>query len=63
MESNNKRKGFASMSPEMRREIARKGGLATSANSAHMAEIGRKGGEASGRNRRTTSTSESSVES
>jgi uncharacterized protein len=41
-------RGFASMSPERQREIARKGGAAVSQNRAHMAEIGRKGGEASG---------------
>ena len=43
-----KKKGFASMTPEERREIAKKGGKAVSMNRAHMAEIGRKGGERSG---------------
>ena len=38
------RKGFASMDPEKRREIARKGGKAVSQDREHMAEIGRKGG-------------------
>lgn len=32
------------MSPEVRREVARKGGLAVSKNRAHMAAIGKKGG-------------------
>lgn len=45
-------RGFASMSQEQQRAIARKGGEAVSMNRAHMAEIGRKGGEASGHNRR-----------
>lgn len=40
------RKGFAAMSPELQKEIARKGGLSTSKNREHMREIGRKGGEA-----------------
>lgn len=39
-------RGFASMSPEQQRAIARKGGKAVSQNRAHMAAIGRKGGEA-----------------
>jgi general stress protein YciG len=42
-------KGFASMSPEKRKEIARKGGLTISQNKQHMSDIGRKGGEASGK--------------
>lgn len=37
-----KPKGFATMSPERIREIARKGGKSHSRE--HMAEIGRKGG-------------------
>ncbi|HYF30467.1 MAG TPA: KGG domain-containing protein [Chitinophagaceae bacterium] len=41
-------RGFASMDPERQRQIARKGGEAVSGNRQHMAEIGRKGGEASG---------------
>ncbi len=70
--SNKKKKGFASLSPEKRREIASKGGKAVhqkgnahkfnsetarkagkiggksvSENKEHMAEIGRRGGEAS----------------
>lgn len=45
-------RGFASMDAEQQRAIARKGGVAVSENRAHMAEIGRKGGEASGINRR-----------
>src|SRR5215213_8655227 len=40
------KRGFAAMDPEKRREIARKGGAAVSQNKEHMAEIGRKGGEA-----------------
>jgi uncharacterized protein len=72
MESNKKKKGFASLSPEKRKEIASKGGKAVhekgnahkfnsetarkagkiggkavSENREHMANIGRKGGEAS----------------
>lgn len=35
--------------PEKAREAGRKGGVAVSQNRAHMAEIGRKGGEARGR--------------
>jgi uncharacterized protein len=41
------RRGFAAMSPEQQREIARKGGLTVSRNRRHMAEIGRIGGERS----------------
>jgi general stress protein YciG len=37
-------RGFASMDPERRRRIAKKGGETVSRNRAHMAEIGRKGG-------------------
>ena len=40
-------RGFAAMSPEKQREIARKGGEAVSRNRGRMASIGRKGGEAS----------------
>lgn len=44
-------RGFASMDPEKQREIARKGGATVSQNRQHMAEIGKKGGEASGMSR------------
>lgn len=44
-------KGTAGMSPEVRQEVARKGGLAISANKEHMAAIGRKGGQAISRDR------------
>lgn len=44
-------RGFASMDPERQREIARKGGATVSQNREHMAQIGRKGGEASGTSR------------
>jgi len=44
-------RGFASMDPVRQREIARKGGATVSQNREHMAEIGRKGGEASGNSR------------
>lgn len=40
-------RGFAAMSNEDQRAIARKGGEAVSRNREHMAAIGRKGGEAS----------------
>ncbi len=42
----NEKKGFASMSEKERKEIAKKGGQKVSQNREHMAEIGRKGGEA-----------------
>ena len=52
-------RGFAAMSNEDQRAIARKGGEAVSRNREHMAAIGRKGGEASavsrGANGRTAS--------
>lgn len=38
------RVGFAAMSPEKQREIARKGGEAVSKDSRHMARIGEVGG-------------------
>jgi uncharacterized protein len=38
------RKGFACMTPEKRKEIARLGGLSVSKDKARMAEIGRTGG-------------------
>jgi general stress protein YciG len=47
-------RGFASMDPEQQRAIARKGGLTVSRNREHMAQIGRKGGEASGAKKRKT---------
>ena len=40
-------RGFAAMSNEDQRAIARKGGEAVSRNREHMVAIGRKGGEAS----------------
>ncbi len=46
------RRGFAAMSSEQQREIARKGGLTVSRNRRHMAEIGRIGGEHSHGGRR-----------
>lgn len=39
------------MNPEMQRAIAKKGGEAVSENRNHMAEIGAKGGRASGKSR------------
>jgi general stress protein YciG len=47
------RRGFAAMSPEQQREIARKGGLTVSRNRRHMADIGRIGGEHSHGGRRS----------
>lgn len=48
--NNNKKKGFASMSPERRKEIASKGGKASPSNFKHepkrASEAGRKGGNA-----------------
>ncbi|MFZ6011079.1 MAG: KGG domain-containing protein [Bacteroidota bacterium] len=41
-------RGFASMDKEKQRAIARKGGEAVSGNRAHMAEIGKRGGESRG---------------
>jgi len=46
------RRGFAAMSAEQQREIARKGGLTVSRNPRHMADIGRVGGEHSHGGRR-----------
>jgi general stress protein YciG len=43
------RRGFAAMSPEQQREIARKGGLRVSSNRKHMREIAKIGGEHSHR--------------
>lgn len=48
---NKQERGFAAMSAEKQREIARRGGEAVSLNREHMAEIGRKGGERVSRNR------------
>lgn len=47
--SDTKNRGFASMDKEQQREIARKGGLVISQNRQHMATIGAKGGENSGK--------------
>jgi general stress protein YciG len=44
-------RGFASMDAAQQREIARLGGEAVSGNREHMAQIGRKGGEASAESR------------
>lgn len=56
------RRGFASMSPEKRREIAQRGGAAVPSekrsyfkNRDLAAEAGRKGGEVSGANRKKPS--------
>ena len=46
------RRGFAAMSSDQQREIARKGGLTVSRNRRHMADIGRIGGEHSHGGRR-----------
>jgi uncharacterized protein len=46
------RRGFAAMTPEQQRDIARKGGLTVSRNRRHMADIGRVGGEHSHGGRR-----------
>lgn len=43
------KKGFALMTPEKQRAVARKGGLTISQNREHMAKIGKKGGEHSGK--------------
>ena len=45
--SGTQNRGFASMGEAEQREIARMGGAAVSENREHMAQIGRKGGEAS----------------
>jgi general stress protein YciG len=45
--SGTQNRGFASMSDADQRAIARMGGTAVSENREHMAQIGRKGGEAS----------------
>jgi len=46
-------RGFAAMSAEQQRSIARKGGLTVSRNRRHMADIGRVGGEHSHGGRRS----------
>ncbi len=58
-----KRRGFASLSPERRREIASMGGKAAHEQgtahqftSAEASEAGKKGGEAKRRNSLTTAT-------
>jgi len=62
-------RGFASMDAAQQREIARLGGEAVSGNREHMAQIGRKGGEASAESRanarsaRARSAGEASVTS
>ncbi len=43
--SGNQERGFAGMSEEEQREIARKGGEAVSEDREHMSVIGRKGAE------------------
>ena len=54
-------RGFAAMDPEVQRAIARKGGEAVSEDRQHMAEIGRRGGEARG-HRKTLQSSDPIVE-
>lgn len=56
---NNKNKGFASMSSEARKDIARRGGKTHSKK--HMSEIGRKGGLASGEVRKKKDKPEDEV--
>jgi general stress protein YciG len=46
-QSDKSERGFAAMDENKQREIAKKGGEAVSEDRQHMAEIGRKGGEAS----------------
>ena len=53
--SGTENRGFASMGEAEQREIARMGGTAVSENREHMAQIGRKGGEASAEARSTAS--------
>lgn len=54
------RRGFASMDEEQQRAIASKGGRAVSEDRQHMAEIGRKGGQARGSNLGSSTSSRSS---
>lgn len=56
---NIKNRGFASMNVETRKKIASLGGKAVSSNKEHMAIIGKKGGEISGKSRRKPIISES----
>lgn len=65
-ESNKSRRGFASMDPEKKREIASKGGKAAHASgnaheftSEEAREAGRKGGQAKGSRRQNTSNQRS----
>ena len=51
--------GFAGMSDEEQRRAAQKGGEAVSEDREHMADIGRKGGEASAQNRGSQASSRS----
>jgi uncharacterized protein len=51
-------RGFASMDKDVQKSIASKGGKAVSRNREHMAEIGRKGGEASGERRKKKAANE-----
>lgn len=53
---NTKKRGFASLTPEQRKEFAALGGRATSSNRAHMSEIGRKGGTKSAMTKRARKT-------
>jgi len=53
--SNIAKRGFASMDVVKRKEIQSKGGKSTSSKINHMADIGRKGGIASGKIRRVKS--------
>jgi len=50
--NNNKKKGFASMTPEKRKEIASMGGKKVASNKEHMRTIGKIGGINSGKSRR-----------
>ncbi|HEY9688117.1 MAG TPA: KGG domain-containing protein [Coleofasciculaceae cyanobacterium] len=50
-EGGSSERGFASMTEEKQREIARRGGETVSRDREHMSEIGRKGGETISRNR------------
>lgn len=52
--NNNKKKGFASMTIEKRREIASLGGKKVAANKEHMRKIGKIGGINSGKARAKT---------
>lgn len=49
--ANKQERGFAAMSPDKQKQIARKGGEAVARNRQHMADIGRRGGESVSRNR------------